>query len=74
MTWVKPGELEGDPLEAARCQGKFAYKNSRVALKVVRDMQRARRGKRSQRKGMNVNKLCAYRCPYCNQFHIGSEK
>ena len=53
----------GTPRAASYCQGKTAYAGKRQAIEQIKRY--AKRGKMT-RGGIN-----AYRCEYCNHWHVG---
>ena len=53
----------GNP--AVFCDGKHPFESRRIADQVAR--------RSNHRKGQN-KRLSAYRCPACNQWHVGSDK
>lgn len=69
---MTPGD-ERDELAVFACSGKQRFKTYSQALRVVRE--RARRAKSKSIKSKRYRAtLEAYRCPVCDQWHLGNSK
>lgn len=52
----------------AACEGKEAYRTRQLAERVAKAMNRP--GRAQNRKSSGHAPARAYRCPYCNEYHI----
>ena len=59
------GAFDGQPAIDFRCAGKVAHASRSMAARVLKGMQRRKKGK-AVTAGLEV-----YRCPRCTQWHIG---
>ena len=61
--------VQGDNRFLAACAGKEKYPTEQAALTVCGLFKRGKLGHRMQR--MDADQLDAYRCDYCDHFHLG---